>query len=281
RIDNRVFLATCTAIHQIAAAVWIGGLPQLWIALGASGSLRGANVAQRFSRLALGSLLALFASGLAVSPRYIDSPAPIYGTSYGCMLEVKFLFFGVLLTIGAINRLLLRSADGERARFLLRRLLEAEIGIGITAILAAASLTSQPPAADLKVGRVSAQEIFEHMKPSWPRLASPEISSVSASTLQAAKQAQRTGLPAPPAQGNTPGALGWSEYNDHWAGVFVLLVGLASAVAQVRGFGRMRYWPLILIGLAALILLRADPEGWPLGPDSFWESMQDGEVLQH
>jgi len=38
---------------------------------------------------------------------------------------------------------------------------------------------------------------------------------------------------------------------------------------------------LILIGLAALILLRADPEGWPLGPDSFWESMQDGEVLQH
>src|SRR5215467_10641526 len=47
RMDNRVFLATCTAIHQIAAAVWIGGLPQLWISLRASGSLRSANVAQR------------------------------------------------------------------------------------------------------------------------------------------------------------------------------------------------------------------------------------------
>src|SRR5262249_3395062 len=95
RIDNRVFLATCTAIHQIAAAVWIGGLPQLWMALGASGSLRGANVAQRFSRLALGSVLALFASGLAMALRYIDSPAAIYGTSYGIMLVVKVLFFGV------------------------------------------------------------------------------------------------------------------------------------------------------------------------------------------
>jgi putative copper resistance protein D len=43
----------------------------------------------------------------------------------------------------------------------------------------------------------------------------------------------------------------------------------------------MRYWPLILVGLAAFIFLRADPEGWPLGPDNFWESIQDGEVLQH
>ena len=281
RINDRVFLAICTAIHQCAAAVWIGGLPQLWIALRASGPLGDSGAAQRFSRLALGSVLALFLSGLAMALRYIDSPAAIYGTAYGIMLSVKVLFFGVLLAIGAINRMLLRSRDQDRARLLLRRLLEAEIGIGITAILAAASLTSQPPAVDLKAGRVSAQEVFARMRPSWPRFASPEVSSVSASTLQAAKQAQRTGLPPPSGQVNTPADIGWSEYNHHWAGVFVLLMGLGSALAQMLGFQRMRYWPLILVGLAALILFRADPEGWPLGPDSFWESMQDGEVLQH
>jgi putative copper resistance protein D len=105
------------------------------------------------------------------------------------MLVVKLVFLGILVSIGACNRILIRSLDRERTRRLLRHVLEAEIGIGITAILAAASLTSQPPAADLKLGRVTAGEIYERMKPSWPRLASPRLSEVSASSLQATKQA--------------------------------------------------------------------------------------------
>lgn len=281
RMENRIFLATFTAAHQVAAAVWIGGLPQLWLSLRASGSNRESITAQRFSRLALGSVVALFGSGLAMALRYVDSPAAIYGTSYGVMLVVKALFFGVLLCIGACNRVLLRSQDGARAKLRLRRLLEAEIGIGITAILAAASLTSQPPAADLKLGRVTAAEIYARMKPMWPRLSSPDLTEVSASTLQAEKEAQRAGLPPPSAQTNTEGDIGWSEYNHHWAGVFVLLIGALAALAQTQSFRRMRYWPLLFVGLAIFILLRADPEGWPLGPDSFWDAIQNGEVLQH
>jgi putative copper resistance protein D len=281
RIEGRAFLAAFTAVHQLAAAVWIGGLPQLWLNLRASDSAHEFITTQRFSRLALGSVLALLASGLGMALRYVDSPAAIYGTSYGIMLAVKVLFFGVLLSIGAFNRVLLRSPDRDCAKLLLRRLLEAEIGIGITAILAAASLTSQPPAVDLKVGRVTAGEIYERMKPMWPRLGSPALSEVSASTLLVEKQAQRAGLPLPPAQTNTSGDIGWSEYNHHWAGVFVLLVGLLAALAQSRSLRQMRYWPLIFVGLAIFILLRADPEGWPLGPDSFWDAIQNGEVLQH
>lgn len=282
RIEERAFLAAGTAIHQLAAAVWIGGLPQLWMTLHGSDSDRQSATAQRFSRLALGSVIALFGSGLAMTLRYVDSPAALYGTSYGIMLGVKALFFGVLLCIGACNRMLLRSPDRDRAKLLLRRLLEAEIGIGITAILAAASLTSQPPAVDLKLGRVTAGEIYERMKPAWPRLGSPSLSEVSASTLQAEKEAQKAGLPPPSSvQANTSGDIGWSEYNHHWAGVFVLLVGLLAALAQTRSLRQMRYWPLIFVGLAIFILLRADPEGWPLGPDSFWDAIQNGEVLQH
>lgn len=281
RLDNRAFLATCTAVHQGAAAVWIGGLPQLWMSLRNSDPGMKVQTSRRFSGFALGSVIALLISGLAMSFEYIDKPSAIYGTSYGLMLAVKLAFFAVLLGIGACNRMLIKSADPAGANLLMRSLLEAEIGIGITAILAAASLTSQPPAIDLTAGRVTAQEIYQRIRPAWPRFGSPELSEVSASTLQADKQAQRAGLPPPPTHANTLADIGWSEYNHHWAGVFVLLMGLMGMWAQLRGSRRMRYWPLMMIGLAAFIFLRADPEGWPLGPDSFWESIQEGEVMQH
>ena len=282
RMEGRAFLVISTAVHQCAAAVWIGGLPQLWMSLQASGSGWHSNTARRFSRLALLSVVALLGSGIAMAVRYIDSPRAIYGTSYGIMLVVKFLFFLVLVGIGAMNRKLLGSLDRQEPKLLLRRLLEAEIGIGITAILAAASLTSQPPAADLKSGRVSGAEIYNRMKPSWPRLRSPNLGEVSPSSLQATKRAQEAGKPRPfiPFQ-NTNADIAWSEYNHHWAGLFVLLLGLLAALAQTRRVGIARYWPLLFAGLAVFIFLRADPEGWPLGPDNFWEAIQDGEVMQH
>jgi putative copper resistance protein D len=37
----------------------------------------------------------------------------------------------------------------------------------------------------------------------------------------------------------------------------------------------------MFLALAGFILLRADPENWPLGPNGFWESFADSEVLQH
>jgi putative copper resistance protein D len=35
------------------------------------------------------------------------------------------------------------------------------------------------------------------------------------------------------------------------------------------------------LGLAAFLLVRSDPENWPLGPRGFWESFVVAEVLQH
>jgi putative copper resistance protein D len=214
--------------------------------------------------------------------RYIDSPAAMYGTTYGIMLAAKILFFLVLIAIGAMNRKLVRSVDQGRPRLRLRHLLEAEIGIGITAILAAASLTSQPPATDLRFDRATGADIWQRMKPVWPRLSSPKLAEVTPSALQAIKRAAQAGLPLPSIHvPNAPADIAWSEYNHHWAGLFVLLIGLLAALAQKRGLRAARYWPLLFIGLAGFIFLRADPEGWPLGPDSFWESIQDGGVLQH
>jgi putative copper resistance protein D len=59
--------------------------------------------------------------------------------------------------------------------------------------------------------------------------------------------------------------IGWSEYNHHWSGMIVLLAGLL-AIAWRAGSKWAVHWPLVLIGLALLMILRADPENWPLGP---------------
>ena len=52
----------------------------------------------------------------------------------------------------------------------LRRLIEAEVGIGITVILTAASLTSQPPAVDQASDTVTMAQVWQRLKPVPPRL---------------------------------------------------------------------------------------------------------------
>jgi len=42
-----------------------------------------------------------------------------------------------------------------------------------------------------------------------------------------------------------------------------------------------RHWPLVFLGLAAFILLRADEAAWPLGRIGFFESLRDPEIAQH
>jgi putative copper resistance protein D len=74
--------------------------------------------------------------------------------------------------------------------------------------------------------------------------------------------------------------IAWSEYNHHWAGLFVVLIGLLALLNQA-GLRWARHWPLVFFGLAVFILLRADPEVWPMGEEGVFESLRDIEVLQH
>ncbi len=74
--------------------------------------------------------------------------------------------------------------------------------------------------------------------------------------------------------------IAWSEYNHHWAGLFVLLLG-GLALLNQAGVRWARHWPLTLLGLAAFLLVRSDPEVWPMGYVGVFESLRDVEVLQH
>jgi putative copper resistance protein D len=73
----------------------------------------------------------------------------------------------------------------------------------------------------------------------------------------------------------------WSEFNHNVAGLFVLGMGLL-ALLHASGRARWaRHWPLVFLGLAAMLLVRDDPGDWPLGPRGFWAGMLIPSVLQH
>jgi putative copper resistance protein D len=43
----------------------------------------------------------------------------------------------------------------------------------------------------------------------------------------------------------------------------------------------MRHWPLLFLLLAIFMLIIAEPNGWPLGTEGFWETMVVPGVIQH
>src|SRR2546422_1017947 len=159
-------LVAFTALHQGATAAWLGGLPYLLIAIRRASSPDFARqLSARFSQLALLSVAVLASAGLALSFAYVGSFDALYGTSYGAMVATKVLLFGLLLLLGALNFQLVRRGPASAILASLKRFGEAEIGIGVTVILTAASLTSLPPAAGLTHDRVNGQETCARISP--------------------------------------------------------------------------------------------------------------------
>lgn len=272
RVDHRLLLGGLDALHQLAVGVWVGGLAHL--VLHAGRARREAHpadraIAARFSRLALAAMAAIVVSGAGLSAAYVGDAGALIGTAYGVMILSKVaLLLGVLL-LAARNLRLVRSGAGS-GHLTLGRLAEVELGLGITILFAAASLTSLPPAVDVTADRATAGEVAARFAPAPPRLASPPIAVLlrEADPLMAPSGERRDVERA------------WSEYNHHWAGLFVLAMGVL-ALLERAGVRAARHWPLVLLGLAAFMFVRNDPRAWPLGPAGFWESMTLPDVLQH
>ena len=292
RMEHRVLLTFLTGLHQGATAAWIGGLPFLLLALKRETDPQiRQRISANFSQLAVISVALLFLGGVGLSLAYVGSWSALYGTTYGAMVSAKIIMFGFLLMLGALNYRIVKSlpADASGKPASLMRFGEVEIGIGLTIILAAASLTSQPPAIDLGSDKVSAAEILQRYAPRMPRFKSPPLSALSESGEEVAKRAAAAGVVIPPsfvpgqaaASFTGPGDIAWSEYNHNWAGIIVLGVGLLSFLNRTGYFPWARHWPLMFLGLAIFLFLRADPENWPLGPNGFWESFSAPDVLQH
>jgi putative copper resistance protein D len=294
RLSDNALLLAVGALHQLGAAIWIGGIPCFVMALARlndGGALR--LVGGRFSRLSIAGVACILASGFTMSLFYIGSWPALYGTAYGVMVVAKIGMFAMLLALGAGNFLVTERLRNNPATPILRmrRFAEVEIGIGFTLFFAAASLTSVPPAIDLTTDRATWHEIVERdLSPKLPRLTSPDHAGLAIPALQAKLNAEAAARAAEPGAAFVEGSgeipprnaadIAWSEYNHHWAGFFVLVIGILALMNRA-GVRWARNWPLVFLGLSAFLFIRSDPEVWPLGQIGLLESLRDAEVVQH
>jgi len=289
RIEGRPLLIALSCMHELAAGFWIGGLPLLVLGLSRAKDLTTQwYVTERFSRMALVSVGFLTLSGTVMSVLYIGSWRAVLGTAYGVMVSAKATMLAALLVIGGVNYLLLRNTTKGEALPRLRRLIEAEMGIGITVILTAASLTSQPPAVDQLNEVVTLQQIYQRFKPAVPRLtyeyvteaanANVDTGAAGAAPMGRTQAYDVDGVPLT-AQGINDSIE--SESNHHWMGLVVLAMGLLALLARTGKVPWAEYWPLLLIGIAIFIFLQADTECWPVGWIGFWACWANPEDFQH
>ncbi len=289
RLQHQIPLMLLTCLHQVAVALWIGGMPYIWLLLSSRagsdsvGDDLGVRAVRRYSTMSIVSVAVLLGAGVAMAWVYTQSWSAVYGTAYGVVLIAKSIMLAGLLALGASNFLVIRGRRFNLSPWLLRisRFSEAEIGIGFTIILAAASLTAQPPAVDLVQNRLTLPEISARMTPRWPSFSTPSVRALPA--VQSMKAAIQTYALSPDDANSANNKMEreWSEYNHHWAGIVVLVAGLLAVLGRWDGARWARHWPLAFLGLAVFLFLRADPEAWPLGPRGFWASFYNPEDLQH
>jgi putative copper resistance protein D len=292
RTDARTLPALLTALHRVASAAWIGGIPYFLVGLTTCRSA-WREIGARFSRIAMLSVAIIAASGIGLSIDYIGSFAAFYGTSYGVMVSVKVALFLGLLFLGGMNFLTVRrlKRDPTAPAKRLLRFAEAEIGIGISVLFCAASLTSLPPAVDLTQDRVSLAEYAEALAPRWPSLHSPDMTSLAIPQLQAKLDAEAAARQAKPQPAYIPGAglppprnaanIAWSEYNHHWAGIIVLIVALLAMAERTGRAPWARHWPLLFILLAVFLEYRDEREIGLHSNMTLLDSFRDPEVVQH
>lgn len=282
RFEDREQLMILTVAHQFAAAVWFGGVAQL-LALWRFGRVdRTAKTlwpeaVHRFGGLGVVSVVLLVATGIPLAWEYVGSWDGLFGTGYGSLVATKSVLLLIALYFAYRNHRAGRSwRQGGTDSSLISKVpyyIEAETFILVGVLFIAATLSSQPPAVDIRDLAVPVADVVEMFSPHMPRLTSPTHEE-----LLAAEPGRVAVV------GKVPSVAGqlWSDYNHNIAGLFLTTMGLMAMIYYLTGYRWANYWPLGFVGLAIFLFFRSDAETWPLGPIGFWEStFGNGEVFQH
>jgi copper transport protein len=158
RDQPRVLAPLADFVHLGTAAIWFGGLVSLaFVAWRAPDAMRP-QIARRFSRLALGSVVAIALTGVARALTELSAVSQVWSTSYGRTIIVKTALFVPLIGLAWLNRALLLDAFAR-----LRRSALVELAILSGIVVAVGVLT------DLRPGRVAAAaRVAEVASPSAP-----------------------------------------------------------------------------------------------------------------
>jgi copper transport protein len=101
-------------IHFAAAGIWVGGLAGLLAALGPLGGGHRLSPTRRFSFSAGVAIVVVGITGTLRALDEVGSWKGLFHTSYGQLIIVKIVLFGILACLGALNRF--RHVDAvERA----------------------------------------------------------------------------------------------------------------------------------------------------------------------
>ena len=147
-------------LHVVAATLWVGGLLGFLatffsVSLGTVPPDRRAKLREqavrRFSRVAIGAVMVLAATGLYAILLHVPNPGAVISTPYGRALAVKLGFLVLVLGIGGANFFL-------RGRGPFGRLVGAELVLALGLFVATGFLTSLPPA-DAVARQASAGDI--------------------------------------------------------------------------------------------------------------------------
>ena len=152
-VSGKIAFVTDVA-HVTSAAVWVGGLAALVLALLWAGEDRwplAADAVPRFSGIAVVAVSWLIASGTISGYLQVRALRGLWETTYGQLLLLKLGLVLPLLLLGlynnrrAVPRLREQIASaGERTRFL--RIAGAELALMVAIVSVTAVLVSEPPA---------------------------------------------------------------------------------------------------------------------------------------
>jgi putative copper export protein len=148
-------------LHMIAVGFWVGGVVALaWVLPPALAPYQGETrraallaVLRRFSRLAVGALAVVVASGVYASLTWFYHPDELATTTYGNALVLKVLLIALLVGVGALHHVALRPALYARvaaavgdlqARLPFVRTLRLEALFAVAVLVAVGVLSSTP-----------------------------------------------------------------------------------------------------------------------------------------
>ena len=143
--------AFCLIVHVVAISLWVGGLVALtWYAgVARPRTSQLARAARAFSPLALGSVIAVGASGVLNAVVRMEAPADLVTTAYGRLVLVKVLLLALLVWGGSRHRSSsLRALDAGRPRAFMRLAVGEVVVMAATMGLAVALSRTEPPVPD-------------------------------------------------------------------------------------------------------------------------------------
>jgi copper transport protein len=91
-------------LHVLAAGIWVGGLAVLAALSFGAGPRPGVVAFQRFSRLAMASVLVVVTTGTINALLRLDAWSQLWDTRYGVILSSKIILVGAVLVVASFSR---------------------------------------------------------------------------------------------------------------------------------------------------------------------------------